>query len=264
MNNNLETIENYVTGQLSADERWQFETALRTDSALADELAFYLLTKQVATSQAREQRKAELDALRDQSIQPPRELAEIETRTRPLWSAPMRWAAAASIVLLLGVGWYFINPSSTDTQLVASQQVDAYIATHFNQLPTTMGSGPTGSATTDSLKTGVGLYNEGKLTEAGNVFEQVLTRQPNNASAIKFAGLVSLRQGNYDKAVSLFHQLSEQTDLAYNPGLFYESLALLKRGKPLDKENAKKLLDQVIIKNLEGKKEAKKLLSELQ
>ena len=263
MNTNLETIENYVTGQLPADERVRFEETLRTDPTLADALAFYLLTKQVATAQARDQRKAELDALRDKSIQPPHQLAEIETRARPLWSAPMRWAAAASIILLLGVGWYFVNPTTTDTQLVASQQVDAYVATHFNQLPTTMDGGSTGSATTDSLKAGVGLFNEGKLTEAGIVFEQVLARQPANASALKFAGLVSLRQDNYDKAISLFHQLSEQTDLAYNPGPFYESLALLKRGQPSDRKQAKRLLGKVVNDSLEGANEAKQLIEQL-
>ena len=42
MNNleSLETVENYLTGQLPADERARFEAALRTDPAVVDALAF--------------------------------------------------------------------------------------------------------------------------------------------------------------------------------------------------------------------------------
>ncbi len=267
MNTDLETIENYMTGQLAPEQRVRFEADLRTDPALAEAVAFYLLTKQTAQTQAleqrseREQRKAELDALRQNPTQFPDAMGESQTRVRPLVSFPMRWAAAASMVLMLGLGWYFLRP--TETRLMASEQVDTYITTQLGQLPTTMDGGPTGSATADSLKLGIGLYNKGSLAEAGVVFADVLTRQPNNDSALKYSGIVSLRQGNYDKAVTLFHRLSQRTDLFSNPGPFYESLALLKRGRPLDKEQAKKLLEQVIVSNLEGKQQAEKLLNEL-
>ena len=269
MNTDLETIENYLTGQLAPEQRVRFESDLRTDPALADALAFYLLTKQTAQTQAleqrreREQRKAELDALRQNPAQFTGAMGESQPRVRPLLSFPMRWASAASIVLLLGLGWYFLRPSATETRPIASQQVDTYITTQLSQLPITMDGGPTGSATADSLKLGVGLYNKGNLAEAGAVFADVLTRRPDNDSAIKYLGLVSLRQGNYDKAVTLFHRLSQRTELFANPGPFYESLALLKRGRPLDKEKAKKLLEQVIVSNLKGKQQAETLINSL-
>ncbi|SOD98435.1 hypothetical protein [Spirosoma fluviale] len=243
MNTDLETIENYVTGQLTPDERVRFEAALRTDPAVAEALAFYMLTKQVAGEQAREQRKAELDALR---------------KPASMWSVPMRWAAAASITVLLGLGWYFLRP--TNSPEMATRLADDYVAEHFMELPTTMDGGSSGSTTVDSLKTAVGLVNSGKLAEADALFLDILKRQPTNDRALKYAGIVSLRQGNYDQAITLFHRLSERTDLYSNPGLFYESLALLKRGLPMDKEQAKKLLDEVITRNLDGKAEAEKLI----
>ncbi|GAB3893649.1 tetratricopeptide repeat protein [Spirosoma agri] len=246
MNTDLETIEQYLTNQLSAGERAQFESALETDPAVADALAFYVLSKQVAKAQAREERIAEFKALRQQ----PR----IGQRSSASWITYA--AAAASIVLLLGLGWYFFRPA-TDATLVASQQVDSYVSSHFMQLPTMMDSDA------DSLKTGVDLFNKGNLTEAGNVFQAILTRHPDSDTALKFAGIVAFQQGNYDKAIDLFHRLSQRTDLFANPGLFYESLALLKRGRPIDKSEAKKLLDAVITKNLEGKREAEELVKQL-
>lgn len=242
MKTDLEIIENYLTGQLPSDERAQFEASLRTDPEVANAMAFYLMTKQIAQNEAREQRRAELDALRTRTV-------------RPLWSAPMRWAAAASVIILLGLGWFFFQP--TDSTLVASRLTDEYIAAHFTNLSTTM------DGVADSLKTGIDLFNKNKLAEAEAIFQGVLIREPNNENALKYAGIVSLRQGDYDKAITLFHRLSQQPDLVVNPGTFYEALVHLKRGQPLDKSLAKKLLEEVVTKNLEGKPEAKELLDQL-
>ena len=255
--NDLELIENYLTGQLPADERARFEAALRTDPAVADTLAFYLMAKQAARAEAREQRLAELNALRRKTPQPPVMEPVGLPRARPSWSAPMRWAAAASVVLLLGLGWYFFRPQP-QPMLAASQQVDAYVTSHFMQLPTTMDGGPA-----DSLKMGVDLFNKGNVAEANTVFQDVLTRHPNTDSALKYAGIVAFRRGDYDQAITLFHRLSQRTDLYANPGLFYESLALLKRGRPMDKNEAKKLLEDVIKNNLDGKTEAEQLKTSL-
>ena len=246
MKPNLELIENYLTGQLPPDERARFETTLRDDPDVSEAVAFYLLTRQAAQQEAREQRRAELDALRS-------------APARPLRSVPMRWAAAASIIVLLGLGWYIFRPvndhSSTD------QLTTEYIAAHFDQLPTTMDGGSSGSGAVDSVRTGVELFNEGKLTEADTWFQSVLARQPTREDALTYAGIVALRQGNYDQAINLFHRLSQLTDLVGNPGTFYEALTHLKRGQPLDKEQARKLLEEVINKNLDGKQDAEQFMT---
>ena len=242
--NDLETIENYVTGQLPDAERTRFETALRTDPALADALAFYVLANHTAKVDARAQRKAELDAL-------PRVSA------RSHWSAPMRWAAAASVVLLLGLGWLFFRPTDATSTLAAGRLVDEYAAKNFAQLPVTMDGGAA-----DSLQLGMRLFNEGKLSEAGVMFQDVLTHRPDNDTALKYAGIVAFRQGNYDQAIDRFHRLSQQTGLVYNPGTFLEALAHLKRNRPMDKSQAKKLLQDVINRNLEGKADAQQLLAQ--
>ena len=246
MNNDLETIENYLTGQLSAEERTRFEAMLRTDPAMADALAFYTLAKHTAKVDAhaqRQQRQAELDALRRQP-------------TRLQRAAPMQWVAAASVVLMLGLGWFFLRDTTGSTD--ATQLAEAYITKNFDQLPTTMGGGPT-----DSLKQGVGLYNNKKFAEAEAVFQGVLIGQPDNDRALKFAGIVALQQKKYDQAIDRFHRLSQRTDLFSNPGTFLEAIALLQRGRPMDKSQAKKLLEEVINKNLEGKSEAERISSEL-
>ena len=81
-----------------------------------------------------------------------------------------------------------------------------------------------------------------------------------NFKAKKLAGVVCVKAGNYDKAANYFHLLGNQTGLYQNPGYFYEALALLKTGLPQNKSQAKKLLEIVIIQNLEGKSEAEKMV----
>ena len=243
--NDLETIENYVTGQLPDAERARFETALRTDPALADALAFYVLANHTAKVDARARRKAELDALS-------------RTPARPLGGVPMRWAAAASVVLLLGLGWLFFRPTDTTSTLAATQLVDTYAAKNFAQLPVTMDGG-----VADSLQLGMRLFNEGQLPEAGVMFQDVLTHRPDNDTALKYAGIVAFRRGNYDQAIDRFHHLSQRTDLFSNPGSFLEALAHLKRNRPMDKSRAKKLLQDVISRNLEGKADAESLVNQL-
>lgn len=250
--NDLEIIENYLNGTLSADEQRRVEQDLQTNPDLAETLRFYVLTKHVAKVEAREQRRAELDALRRNLPQPPTASEGADPRSRPLLSAPMRWAAAASVVLMLGWGWYFLR----DTGGNPAQLADQYVAEHFDQLSTTMSGG-----TTDQLTQGIDLYNQQKFAEAEATFNRLLAQQPDNDRALKVAGIVALRQEKYDVAIERFQQLGNRTDLLNNPGRFYEALARLKRNQPMDKEQAEKLLNEVISRNLEGKQKAEQLLT---
>ena len=78
--------------------------------------------------------------------------------------------------------------------------------------------------------------------------------------AKKYAGIVSLRLGKYDKAINYFLQLENFPRLHANPEKFYRALTLLKRNLGDDKKEAKKLLEQVVENDLEGKESAKKIL----
>jgi tetratricopeptide (TPR) repeat protein len=76
----------------------------------------------------------------------------------------------------------------------------------------------------------------------------------------KYAGIVSLRLGQYDKAINYFSQLANYTQLYANPGKFYHALTLMKRNRPGDKQTAKILLEQVVQNDLEEKETAQQWL----
>lgn len=244
--NDVAVIESYLTGQMADTERVAFEASLRTDAELADTLAFYVMARQTAKVAANTGRRAEWDARRRAMAAEPQALP---IRRLGQWLYPL--AAAACLVLALSIGWYFVNKPS------APELADAYINQNLTTLSVTM------DGRADSLQRGIQDYNSGKMADAEATFGAILQREPTNADALKFAGLVSLRRGKYDQAIDRFHRLSQRTDLFDNPGLFYEALALLKRNRPADKNQARTLLTTVITSNLSGKADAEKLLENL-
>lgn len=245
--NELETIENYVNGLLSPDERTRFEAELTQNPNLAESLTFYLMTQQVARQQALDKRRAELAALRPKP-------SATGDGVRPLWgnAGPFRWlAVAASIVLVCLIGYYALRPK-TDT---LAELTAAYTKDHFGQLSVTM------SGETDGIQQGIALLNDGQVAKADSLFDALVRTQPNRNDVLMYAGIAAFRQGKYDRAIDRFHRLGQLPALYANPGLYYEALTRLQRNLPDDKSRAKRLLQQVVRQNLAGAKEAEKLLT---
>jgi tetratricopeptide (TPR) repeat protein len=229
----LELIDDYFAGRLSPVDRTRFETNLQIDAAIAKSVAFYLLARQTARQES------------GCIVKP------LPTRRRAIRAI---WAIAASILLIFGLSWFLLEWRTSPSSLELAEQ---YLNEHYNQLPTTL------DGRADSLKTGVYYFNLGKWPEAKAVFESILQREPEKPEALKFAGIVSLRLGNYDQAIKYFHQLGRRSELYANPGIFLEALTYLKRGRPMDKNRAENLLRSVIQDNLEGKGEAVQLVKRI-
>jgi tetratricopeptide (TPR) repeat protein len=234
-----ERIEDYFERQLSESEKEQFEKDLKTNPELAESVAFYLLVKQTAKDAAREKTLAE----RHTEWQSQR-VGSSKTITRKL----VAYAAAAIILFAFGLGWYFLNPRTSDREQLAN----AYVKQNFSTLSVQM------DGHADTLQQALDAYNEGKYQTALSGVESVLKQDPQNAEGQKMAGIIALKLKNYDKAIAYFHQLGEQKGLFSNPGKFYEAIAHIQRGLPLDKKAADNLLNEVIDSNLEGKEEVEK------
>lgn len=237
--NELDRIDDYFSGRLSAEERTRFELALQTDAALTEAVAFYMIARRAAQDEAHARRKAAFEALRKETG---------PVRPLPLWTIA---TVAASILVILSLGgyWFFRQQSPS-----AVEQADRYIQEQYGELPSRM------DGQQNRLQTGISRYNEGKFSEAGTHFDAILQKDPNNSQALQFAGLAALRVGTYDQAIDRFHRLGQQTQLYSNPGLLLEAIARLKRGQPTDPAQAKILLKTVVDQNLEGKTEAESLL----
>lgn len=237
---NLEYIESYFKGNNTAEQKLQFENKILDDADFAEEVAFYISANGVTKQELYEEKKQRFREMYESN-----KVIAIKPRVRYLW----KYMAAASVIIAAFLlTWFFSMNRYSPHQLA-----DKYIQQNFKTLNIKMGNG-------DSLQTGISLFNSGKLNKALSIFETLENKDPSNSEAIKYAGIVSLRLGNYDKAIKYFSLLAADTALYSNSGKFYQAITLMERNKDGDKIAAKQLLQEVIEKDLEGKNEAEKWL----
>lgn len=237
---NMEYIESYFKGDNTAEEKLQFENKILNNKDFADDVAFYISVNGAMKQELHEEKKQ-----RFREMYESHKVIAMKPRVKTLWKY---MAAASVIVATFLLTWFFSISNSSPHHLA-----DKYVQQNFKTLSIKMGNG-------DSLQVGINLFNSGKLKEALSVFETLENSDASNSEAAKYAGIVSLRLGNYDKAIKYFSLLDANTALYSNPGKFYKAITLLERNKDGDKEQAKRLLKEVIDKDLEGKNEAEKWL----
>lgn len=242
----LSYIDSYFKKELSPEEIKKFEQQIADDPEFADEVAFYCTAMTAVKDQHREERKKQFRKIYEENDPGPR----LRTGFLKKW---WPYISAAAVIAAVILGWYIFTAPTSPRQLA-----DQYIKEHFE---TQMGMKMSG--TEDSLNTATRLYNENKLPESLKLFEAISTPGSHEyLTAERMAGIVSLRLGEYDKALDYFARM-ESRSLQYNPGKFYRALTLIKRNLPGDKPLAKKLLQEVVQQGLEEKETASKWLKSL-
>jgi tetratricopeptide (TPR) repeat protein len=238
-------IDRFFKGELNKEELMEFEQKIKSDPVFAEEVAFYYSVMHAFKRQLAEEKKEHFRKIYNES-KSRRSLVK-PGLVRRLWP----YAAAAAIVtgLIIGVYMYLQAP-------FLQYQANRYIKQNFEiQMGVQM------SGTADSIDAAIQLYNENKLPGALQQFEKII-QYDSTAKPKRMAGIVSLRLGNYDKAIDYFTQL-ENLKLSSNPGKLYHALALIKRNRTGDKETVRELLQQVIDQDLEGKETAQKWMKSL-
>ena len=230
MDNN-EYIDSYFREEHSAEATAAFDEKVKQDPAFAEAVAFYCSSLQVAKNQLTEDKKQHFRELYAQTG------PSVSDEPAPVRSL-IRWRTiitAAAIVAGLLAGLYLYRQPDASLQQVADRYIKEQLATVGVNM---------GAQEEDSIGRARQFYSENKLPEALVAFEAIARANATSDEAKKMAGIVSLRLGNYDKAINYFTQLEEQPIL-YNPGKLYHALALIKRNQPGDTAAAKQLLLQV-------------------
>jgi tetratricopeptide (TPR) repeat protein len=238
---NSDYIESYFNNELPAEEKIQFEQKIINDKDFAEAVAFYCSAKQIIKDELNTEKKERFKEIYQQKNTSYQSTGIV----RKIWT----FSAAAAAILAIVFGWYFFaKPVSTQ------QLADEYIEQHFQTLDVSMSSKP------DSMEVGENLYNDGKLPEALRQFEKIIHADTASFEAIKYAGIVSLKLKNYDKALAYFSQIENDSVFFSNPAKIYKAITLMKRNNAGDKEQAKELLQQIIQNNLDEKETAEKWL----
>jgi tetratricopeptide (TPR) repeat protein len=238
---NLDYIESYFMNELVAGQVREFEERIESDPAFAEEVAFYLSARIVSKEISESEKKLRFRKLYQTST-------PSTTRVRKL----VYYLSAAAAVAGIIFGSYIIMKPVSSRELA-----DRYIKENLQTLGVTM------SSHSDSLQTGLRLYNDGKTTEALTVFEKITESDTSSFEAKKYAGLSALRLKEYDKALSYFEKMEIYTGLYSNPSLFYQALTRMDRNQAGDAVKVKELLQKIVAEKQTGSDFAAEWLSKI-
>ncbi|MDF7821824.1 hypothetical protein P1X15_29675 [Runella sp. MFBS21] len=130
----FEQIHAYLRGEGTEEERMEFEQRIIQDPQLAEEVTAQQRIKSGLKANKHKQRFAEIHAqLESEGALPtwevvasPTEVPEVPVKPlsqpRPLWRY---WAAAASVIIVAGVGWYIYTLQDTTPHLASHPDTTA-------------------------------------------------------------------------------------------------------------------------------------------
>ena len=241
--NNIEYIDDYFKGSPGEQEKHEFQQRINNDHSFAEEVAFYISANHSILEHAADEKRMRFRNIYEQQKLVPAHRVPLRQM--------MRYMAAASLLaLVILFAWLY-----TGQHQPAGELADQYISKNFGSLGVNMGS-------RDSLQSGINLYNQGNFAEAFATFSTIVKNDSTSEPAARYAGISALRLNRYDDALAYFTLLDKDTS-GYSFGKLYQAITLLKRNKGGDIAAAKKILQQVVAYDLEGKQEAENLLKKL-
>ena len=235
----LEYIERYFLGNLSAGEKEIFEKRCEDDPDFAREVSLYITMRAGIKQALIDEKKAEFSKLYQTRDSKPMPVL------RP-WSSGVMWSAvAAAASLLIFLSWMLFLKSDSPKELA-----EGYVKEDLASLSATMSEG------SDSLQQGIAAYNEKDYNKAERIFRALSKEKKYTVEATKDLGLTFLVRQQYDDALEQFDALKDNDSLYANPGPFYKAVTLMQRSGPGDEEAAKLILQDVVKKQLPGHKVA--------
>jgi predicted Zn-dependent protease len=239
---NYEIIEQYLNGELDGEALQAFEQQLKTDTALATEVALYRNIQQELkqSQQYQDEENAltgTLTALGKQHFLP--------SPVKRLGMRKLWWVAAAAAAVLL---FFIINPLSKSH--VTNDQLFAQYA-----VPENLPAAQRGNAVDSLSIKAARLYNSKAYTEALPLLDSIVKQQPGQPQLQLAIGICQLYTGDYTSSIKNFDELSAGEHIYKNEAIYWKALAYLKQNKKEeciatlklipDHEAAKKLLKQL-------------------
>lgn len=161
-------IEAYFTGTLTTSQQRQLEWLLQNDAAFSEAFNFEKEVRDTITYNERQKIKERFRTLDKQAVKP------VQKQVR--W-----WYAAASILILIGAAWFFLDkqPEMTAEKLYAQ-----YMEPYPNMVtPMVRGDIPADTVMSEALM----LYDKRAYSESAVLLQQVYDEHPNDQTAFYLA-----------------------------------------------------------------------------
>jgi tetratricopeptide (TPR) repeat protein len=178
MSDYLDKIELYLAGKLDDRAAQAFEEEMRSDHTLAEEVEQYQMIHHALEFSVENQ-------LREHLAEQSRKHWPV-VRTRMLW--PRYMAIAASLLMLVSLGYFLFDANDRSSAMADNQYI------HFESVENR------GEALVYDLDEGFKLIEEGKIDEAIQYFQNIVSANAENHTAHFILGDLYTRQEKYELA----------------------------------------------------------------
>lgn len=228
-------INHYFEKSLSADEQSRFDSLMKSDVDFAQEVAFQKNLKKAIVLNERGNLKKKLHSF---------EIPKAKSKSYKIWYA------AASLILISGLGFYFSQNSNT-----------AIYNKFYQSYPNVVAPTVRGEQKEDIKSEAFYEYDSGNYQKSVVLFSKIYDAEKDDyALFYKALSLMELKKTN--EAISTFKQFDLNKNNAFTPFVkWYLALAYLKTN---EKENAKLLLESLVENANPQQEMAQKLLTELE
>ncbi len=215
--NNVDRIIQYLSGELTPDEKGAFEKELQSSIELREELktvsaAYNLIRDQLwKRDEASFRRK-----LQEVMEKPPASTGSSAARRKPVWHFLLPLAAALAMLLVI----FLVKPEKERIFSHFFDPLEDPVILALNQ------------ESRGGAEPGIALYNSGAYQKSLELLSEIIVKDPENQVAILFYLLASMETGREGEALKRIETL--ETDPTYQTGqalCWYSSLALLKLGR---------------------------------
>lgn len=208
----LETLEQFILQQMTAEEKTAFTKKLRSDFALQHKLEtvkLLLVGVQEAGLQKRlDEFHDDLTSLKKNRIQPLKNTFTLN-----------KWWVAASILIIVGLGLMFVFNSHT--------QEEKLFASYFQPEPGLIS--PMGASDNYLFHRAMVDYKVGEYDAALKTWESLLASKPENDTLNYFVASAYLMNEKEEIAIAHFEKVISIDNSPFkNDALWYTGLALLK------------------------------------
>ncbi len=250
-------IESYLTKQMTGDELRRFEKDLEQNTEFASEVADYALLLKSFKSLEIEKFQNRLKGLE------PKEKPQPMSVSGGRNARPLNWLwKAAAVILIAGVGAYWLKPSN-NTALASASSEELY-SSYFYKTENYIveRNADTSTQIEKILIDGIDAYEKSNYKDAVKYLNEYLSQNPDRKDVAFYLGISMLQEGLTLEAKQVFTNLTAQKNHNYyDHSCYYLALTCIKLD---EKEDAKHWLTQVVKGNSKDiKPKAEGLLKQL-
>ena len=205
-------IEAYFTETLTTSQQQQMDWLLQNDVTFSEAFNFEKEIRDTVIYNERQELKKRFRTLDKQEVKPVRQQAR--------W-----WYAAASILILIGAGWFFLDKQSGVT---AEKLYAQYMEPYPNMVtPMVRGDIPADKVMSEALM----LYDKRAYSESAVLLQQVYNEHPNDQTAFYLA-ICQLMLQKPREAITLLEARDWKNTSYFSPVVvnWYWGLAYLQLG----------------------------------